>query len=236
MHGRYCRLLTCRIDHQKDDRHALGADVVRKDLHRVSDQETRPGGVVEHVVDVDHGNDGPGRSMVPGDRVPGGADGPDDEGPEHTTGGDEEELATTNLVDNEAHAQGDDEVADLEEAVDEVLRDGVGISDAVEDGMDIVGDEAVAGPLGEQAGANEDDQTMPISFGLDQFEPTVAFKLLLELDRLLNLEHLELNHLVLLVPVCMAVGEDFQRLLVLPLGDQESRRFRNEPDEEKLQS
>jgi hypothetical protein len=43
-----------QINHQEHDSNTLGTDMVRKNLDGVTDQETRPGRVVEDVVEEDH--------------------------------------------------------------------------------------------------------------------------------------------------------------------------------------
>jgi hypothetical protein len=48
-------------------------------------------------------------------------DSPDDERAKHAGGRDQEELASTDLVDEEAHGDGYDKIDDLKDAVDEKL-------------------------------------------------------------------------------------------------------------------
>lgn len=135
------------VDHEEHDGHTLSTDVVREDFDGVANQHTGPSPVVEEVVDVDEADDGVGGTSGAGDGEAGRADGPADEGDEHTGGGEEEELATTDLVDEEAGEDGDEEVEDLEDTVDQVLGQGVGVANLIQDLGDVVRDETVAGPL-----------------------------------------------------------------------------------------
>ena len=76
---------------------------------------------------------------------------------------------------------------------------------------------------------------MTVAFGLDELGPRVAFKLLLELKRITDFLHLELNHLVLGITIGVALGERVQGLLVAALGNVETGRLRHEPDESQLE-
>ena len=84
--------------------------------------------------------------MVTIDGIPCRANGPDNKGYQHARGGDEEQLSAANLVNEEAHADSDDEVEDLQAAVDQVLRECVGIAYILEDFEKIVRNKAVSGP------------------------------------------------------------------------------------------
>lgn len=225
---------TGSINAEPHHRHALGADAIRQDFHRVADEETRPRKVVKHVVQVDHGDDGvgSGRGMV--DIVACGADRPHDERDEHARRRDQEEPAAADLVDEETHGQGDDQVEDVQAAVDEVLLHGVGVAHRLEDLLDVVRHQPVARPLREEPCRDTDEDAVPVALGADQLHPAVALELLLQPDRLLDLVDLQLHHLVVLVAIGVGVRHHFQCLLVLALVDEEPRRLGHEPDEDDL--
>jgi hypothetical protein len=139
------------VDHQEHESHALGADAVGQDFCRVTHKKTRPGQVVEAVVEEDHGYHGVCSALVGVvNAVRGRATGPDDEHNKHAGGSDKEQWTSTDLVDEEAHAGGDDHVQDLQTSVDNELDVTVGDSDIVEDDVQVVADKTVARPLGEE--------------------------------------------------------------------------------------
>lgn len=90
------------INHCKHVAHALGTKGKGQNLDGVTDEETRPGGVVAGIVQEDHGDDGVSVSLDQGDVVALRADSPDDEAQAHSTGGDEEKWTTTDLLDEKA--------------------------------------------------------------------------------------------------------------------------------------
>lgn len=158
--------------------HALSADVVRQNLNSVSDQQTRPGHVVETVVDEDKrdfavcgggvarsGNDisfcvAEGRFLDCG-----GHGGPDDVGGAHSCRSGEEERTTTELVNPETHEEGDDKVDDGENTIDLELQLRVGDASEGEDIGHVVGDETVSGPLREETERDQDDETVTVALG-----------------------------------------------------------------------
>jgi len=223
------------VDHEEDDGHALGADVVGQDLDRVADQQAGPGQVVEDVVDEDHGDDTLACARVALDLRGPGQRSPDDKGQEHAGGGDEEEGAASDAVDEETLADGDDHVDDLEDTVDDELGLGVGDADLLEDNVDVVRDETVAGPLGEKTDGEQDDQTVTVALGLDQFHPAVTLEFGLELESVLDLLHLEQDNFILHVTVGVNVGKNLVSALLLTLPDVPTWRLWDEPDETELE-
>lgn len=90
------------VDTSEHVAHGLGTDGVGQNLNGVTDKETGPGNVVECVVEEDHEHDSASVGLDVSGIETLGEDGPDDEGHAHAGGGDEEERATTDLVDEEA--------------------------------------------------------------------------------------------------------------------------------------
>jgi len=208
------------VDHQEHESHTLGTNVVWKNLAGVTDEKTRPGHVVESVVDEDHGNDTLGGTtvvVVVGED--GRADGPDDKTSEHTTGRDQKKSAATDLVNEEALTNGDDGVTDLEDTVDDELSVGVGDTDLVEDNVDVVRDETVTRPLGEETSSQENDQTVAVTWGADKLLPAVTLELLLHLEGVLDLLKFEKNDLIVEVTVGVDVGKNLVSTLLVALAD-----------------
>lgn len=127
----------------------LGTELERQDLDGVRDDKGRVRNIVSTIVEEDECDDCVGGRVVSGDGVTGGGDGLATEEQEHADVGGEEESTTTGPVADETTDDGDDEVVDLEDTVDQVLGSGVGDADRVQDLGEVVGDETVAGPLRE---------------------------------------------------------------------------------------
>ena len=224
--------------------HALSANVIWQNLNSVANKKTRPGHVVETVVDEDKRNlavcgggvSGSGNDLsvcVAEGRLLdcGSHGGPDDVGGAHSSRSGEEEGTTTKLVNPETHEEGDDEVDDGEDTVDLELQLRVGDAGEGEDVGHVVGDETVAGPLGEETQGDEDDQAVTVALGAPELGPAVALKLLLELDGLLDLVELDLDELVLLVAAGVGARENLESLLLLALGHEETWGLWNKPSE-----
>lgn len=73
---------------QSDEKTNLGTDVVWQNLDCVSDEQSRPSGIIEDVVDEDHRDHRIGGSLGSIDCETGGADCPDYEDAKHATGSD----------------------------------------------------------------------------------------------------------------------------------------------------
>jgi len=129
-----------QVDGQEDDGETLGTDGVRENLGSVTDEKTGPSQVVEEVVDENNTKDGTTGVVVGVARggVATGGDGPGHVGEEHTSGGDEEETATTEGLDEETDTGGGDGVEDGEDTVDDVLGGGVGVTNTVESLVQVV--------------------------------------------------------------------------------------------------
>lgn len=91
-----------QVHHDEHVAHTLGAEREGQDFYSVADEETGPGEIVASVVEEDHGDDGASVGLNLGGVVALGADCPNDEAQHHSAGGDEEERAATDLVDEEA--------------------------------------------------------------------------------------------------------------------------------------
>jgi hypothetical protein len=96
----------------------LSAESVWQDLGAVSHQETRPGGVVEDVVQENEED----LSIAGCDNTSldelSSADGPGAERNQHSRGSEEEERTSSELVDEETRYEGTEEVDDVQNTVD----------------------------------------------------------------------------------------------------------------------
>ena len=74
---------------------------------------------------------------------------------------------------------------------------------------------------------------MAVALGPPKFAPARGLEFLFQLEGVADLLHLKLNDLVVDIAVGVALGEDSKSLLVLALGNQETWRFWDSPDEEE---
>jgi len=139
------------------------------------------------------------------------------------------------LGERHTNCDGDEQVPDLETAVDDILSVGVGVADSVQGLVEVIRHDTVAGPLGEEAGSNANEHAVAVTLCLPEDSPALRLELLLELKCGVNLLDFELDQLVLLVTVRVGPCEDVESLFGFTLGDEETGRFVNQPDEDKLE-
>jgi hypothetical protein len=221
-------------DGEIHDGETLGADEEGQDLDGVGDEEGSVGDGVETVEDEDEGEEGAACTDVLGILVGSGHGGDDGVGDQHTSGGDDEEGATTGAFDVQGGGDGDDEVVDGEDTVDEGLIVGVGDADTVEDLGEVVRDKTVSRPLGEDTNADDDPHAATISGSAEEIEPADASSLSLESKSLLDFIVLEGDERVRDVTVCVPSGDDVLGLFITTLVDQPTRGLGEEPNEEDL--
>lgn len=219
-----------QVDKEEHDGHTTGTDLEWENLDSVTDKETRPGQVVAGIVEEDEGDDGVtgGLGSVLGSVL--GGDCPWNEHGKHTTGGGKEERTTAGTIDGESHGTGDKHVPDVENTVNDELGVGVGDTNLVENGVDVVGNQRVTGPLGEQTGEDANGHTMTVTLGGPELRDTLG-ELGLEGNGLLNLLEFVLDELVLAVAVSVVLGENGESLLVAVDGDQPTWGFWDPEDE-----
>ena len=160
-----------------------------------------------------------------------------DEGIEeqHSRGGSDEENTPSDLVDHRRSGESPCQVPDLEETVNEELVRLGGDADAVEDTVEVVRDDTVAGPLGEEREGNNDTHALEVATGLEEREPAdLGSDLTVELDGGLDFLVLVLDERVLVVAVRVVVGEQLEGVGVAALADEPTGRLGREPDEDDL--
>jgi len=213
-----------QVDEHEHDGHTTSTDLEWENLDGVTDKETGPSQVVTGIVEEDESDDGVTGSLgaVVGSVL--GGDCPWNEHDEHTTSGGQEERTTTGTIDSESHRGSDKHVPDVENTVDDKLGVCIGDTNLVENGVDVVGNERVTRPLGEETGENADNHTMTVTLGGPELRDTLG-KLGLEGNSLLDLLEFEKDKLVLGVSTTVVLGEDSESLLVAIDGDQPTWGF-----------
>ena len=144
--------------------------------------------LISRVKEEDKGDDGVSRLVVLGNEVSGCADRLECEEDEHASRGYEEQLAATNTFDHERCENCPKQVPDSQDTVrrgqssghtrknryvpsDEQLDRRVRDADGVHDLGEVVGDEAVAGPLREPGDGDDDEHASPVAGRLKQRLP-----------------------------------------------------------------
>lgn len=177
-----------------------------------------------------------GGGLAPGDGVTGGADSLEGEEEQHPSARTEEEDPSSDAFDERGGGDSPCQVPNLEDAVDEELGSRTGNTDGFEHFVEVVGDEAVSGPLREPSESDDDRQTLTVTGGLDQGHPTNGSSdSLIEIDGGLDFFELVLDERILFITVGMIVSQDVESLGIPPLANEPTRRFGAEPEETELE-
>jgi hypothetical protein len=99
---------------------------------------------------------------------------------EHAKRRNKEHSATAKPIDDKGRRDGDDPTPNSETAIDDQLFLLRRNSDLVEDLEEIIRDDSVARPLGEEAETDEDQETMSVTLGLEEFKDGVTSVFLFE--------------------------------------------------------
>ena len=216
------------LDGHVEEHEALGADRVGENLDGVADEEAGPAAGVEDAVhpdEEDHAGVGT-RGLVL--LVEAAGEGPEEESDQHAASGEQEGEAAVDALGEQGAAGGDDDVEDglagaQNQAVVLLLHARV----LVETGR-VVGDDTVAGPLGEEAEGDQDAEAVAVALGLEEVDVLGAgVGDLLHLDGVADLVELELHGGVVDVAVGVVLGEDRKGLVIAVMGDQPTGRFGN---------
>lgn len=221
-------------DGEVHDSETLGTDEEGQDLDGVGDEEWSVGDSVETVEDEDEREEGTTSSSVGSLLVSSGHSSNNSVGDKHTTGGNDEEWATTNPLDGHGSGDGNDEVVDGEDTVDERLVVRGRDTNSVKNLVEVVRDETVSGPLGEYTDTDDDPHAAAVTWGAEQIDPRNAGSLRLESESLLDFVVLESNKWVIKVTTSVVPGDDLLAALILALVDQPTRGLGEEPDEQEL--
>jgi hypothetical protein len=156
---------------------------------------------------------------------------------DHADGRRDEQEATASTLDHEGSADGECQVPDLQNAVDEELNGRVGDADGVENLVEVVRHETVAGPLREEREGDDDAHALEVTRRSEQrLVANVGGDGAVEVDLSLDLLELVAHERVLLVAVGVVVCKGLERLCVTALGHEPTRRLRHKPDEEDLEN
>ena len=126
------------IDGKEHDGETLGADVEGQDLDAVANKQARPSRVVADIIDEYECDDSVTGGTCAGKGVLSKGDCRDNKDDQHACSGKQEKLATTDTLHEEAHENGNDQVDDLKDAVDQSLGEGVCNADLSKDDGKIV--------------------------------------------------------------------------------------------------
>lgn len=153
----------------------------------------------------------------------------------HSDGTGQEQESSSESVDHHGTKDGGGVVGELQDSVDEGSGLGLGDTDRDEDRVQVVRDETVTGPLGEEGDGDNDPHPLQVTPALEQAEPGRALRsLLLKLDGGLALVELVLGERVRSVSGTVPLDEEIHGTLLLAIVDVPSRRFGDHEDEDDL--
>lgn len=218
------------VDEEEHDSETLGTNLEWKNFDGVTNEKTRPGQVVAGIVEIDHSDDGTSGSLVSSGLTTFRADRPCNEAGQHTTGGGKEKWATTKAVNHEGHSTGNNHIPDLKTSVDQVLVNLLVDANLVENESDVVGNERVTRPLGEETGAQTNEHSVSVTLGRPEDRDLLLVEFLLKSDGLLNLNEFVSDEVVIEVSVGVVLSKNGKGLLMTVDGDQPTWRFWDEPD------
>ena len=158
-------------DNKVEQAQSFGAEVERQDLDRVRDGERTERERIRRRKEKDERNDGVSRRDRPMLRILCKTDRLRHVAQRHQTGRAEDEDSTPETVHGVRGVQSRDETPDLEDTVDEELSARIGDADLVQDFGEVVREETVAGPLGEEGHGDDDAHAFTVSWGRDERFP-----------------------------------------------------------------
>jgi len=184
------------------------------------------------VEQEDEGDDSIGRRVVTGVREDGRASSDEDVEDQHAHGRDEEQSATTNLFHHRRSRERPGQVPDLEDTIDEEL-DGLAFnSNGFEDLAEVVRDDTVSRPLGEEGESDDNTHALEVTGGLEEGGPSnLLSDGAIKFDGGPDFLILVLNEGVLFIAIGVVVCEGAQCLGIAVLADQPTRRLGGEPDQ-----
>jgi len=223
------------VDGEGGDGETLGADVVRHDFGGVEDSERRPSEAVRHTVEEDEDECTSTDAMVAlSHRVVRSSEArKTSEGNHHTSSSDDELRATVETVGDECTGVGDDPGHAFLAEVELELLLGVRNADVVENLGEVVRDETVTGPLGEETNADTEEHAVAVARSSDKLEPRDTLVLPFELNSFFDLLHLQVDERVVRVPISVKSAKDCAGLVSTTFVDQPTWRLGHEGEEDE---
>ena len=205
-------------------------------VRRVQDRGSRDVDIlISGIEQEDESNDSVSCSVVTPGSVEGRADGLQGEEHQHEGRRGDEEEATAKALSKVGGAQSPAQVPDLEDTVDEELDRLVGNTDGVEDAVEIVRDQAVSRPLREEGDGDDNPHASAVSGGGEEGLPADGVgNFAVAVDHGLDFLIFKLDKRIIVIAVCMVVGQGLQRLFIASLAHEPTRRLGAEPDQANL--
>ena len=152
----------------------------------------------------------------------------------HTESRNEEHATTSESLNDKRRSDSNEPSPNTETSVDFKLSFLICNADLSEDFGQIVGDDGIAGPLREETEGDEDDETVAISLGLEEFKDGIVSIFLFEGKGSLDLTVDKLDGDIVLIVERKVVSEDLETAIGAVLLDVPTGRLRNEPDTDEL--
>jgi hypothetical protein len=158
----------------------------------------------------------------------------EEDGHSDSTG--QEQESSSESVDHHGTEDGGGVVSELQDSVDEGSGLGLGDTDRDEDRVQVVRDETVTGPLGEEGDGDNDPHPLQVTPTLEQAEPARALSgFPLEVDGGLAFVEFVLGKRVRSVPSTVVLDEEVHSTLFLAVVDVPSGRLGDQEDEDDLE-
>jgi len=219
------------VDEKEHDSETLGTNLERENFDGVTDEKTGPSQIVGSVVKVDHSDDGAAGSLAASSLTLLGADCPCDEAEQHTSSRGKEQWATTKVINHEGHSTGNNHVPDLKNTVDQELVNLVGDTDLVENEGDVVRNQRVTRPLGEETGAQADEHSVAVTLGGEKNCDALFVEFSFEGKSFFDFDEFVTDEIIVEVTIGVVLGKNGESLFVTVTRDQPTWRFWDEPDE-----
>jgi hypothetical protein len=158
-------------DDEVEEAEPFGAEVVRQDLDCVGDGERTERERVRRRKEKDEYDDGVARRGRPMLRILCKTDRLRQVARHHQTGRGEDEQSTPETVHRVGGVQSPHETPDLDAAIDEELGARIGNADLVQNFGQVVREETVAGPLGEESHGDDDPHAFSVTRGREERFP-----------------------------------------------------------------
>jgi hypothetical protein len=196
---------------------------------------TQNDALVGGIEQEDEGNDRVGSPFASGVCVDGGASSLEGEEDYHTDARTDEQYSAADPLTEERGSESPSQVPNLKDTVDEQLNGSVSNANSVEDSVEVVRDETIARPLGEESDSDDDAHAPTVATGSEEGLPAnLSSDFTIEVNGGLDFFVLVLDQRIFGVAIGVIVGEGLQSLLMATLADEPTRRLGAEPDEGDL--